>query len=117
MIVPSNDAFVANDNPAAFRVFSDTGAFLGPNILVMGSMVMDAGSEVNDEVPMNTAFLAQMAPNTGVTEGGVVMIHLGFLPPGVGNILSDPVLPMPISNSRVTRLHESASRLCPSRVP
>jgi hypothetical protein len=52
-------------------------------------MVMDAGSEINDEIPLNTGFLGQMAPNTGVAEGGVVMIHPGILPTDVGNILSD----------------------------
>jgi hypothetical protein len=34
---------------------------------------------------MNTAFLGQMMPNTGVTENGVVMPHSGFQP--MGNIL------------------------------
>ena len=52
----------------------------------------DAGTEVNDEVPENTAALAQAAPNTGVEEGGVVRLHEGFMGSNavggsIGNIL------------------------------
>jgi hypothetical protein len=54
-------------------------------------MVLDAGTEVNDEIPMNTAFFGQTMPNTGTTQNGVVMIHPGFLPPGSGGILDDPM--------------------------
>jgi hypothetical protein len=54
-------------------------------------MVLDAGTEVNDEIPMNTAFFGQMMPNTGTNENGVVMTHPGFLPPGSGGILDDPM--------------------------
>jgi hypothetical protein len=49
---------------------------------VMGGMVRDAGTEVNDELPMNTAFFGQMTPDTGVDENGVVNIPAGFLPGG-----------------------------------
>jgi hypothetical protein len=86
MVIPSNDAFIANGNPLAFPVFDGAGNFVGGSFIVLGSMVWDAGTEVNDEVPMNTAFLAQMMPNTGTTENGVVMAHPGFMPGG--NILT-----------------------------
>jgi hypothetical protein len=89
MVIPSNDAFIANDAPNAVPVFDAAGKFIGGRFIVFGSMVRDAGTEVNDEVPMNTAFLGQMSPNTGVTEGGVVMVHPGFMPGG--NILSTPM--------------------------
>lgn len=89
MIVPSNDAFIANDNPTAFRIFSDTGSFLGADFSVPGSLIWDAGTELNDEVPTNTAFFGQMTENTGVsTPGGTVQLHPGFL--AGGPILSDP---------------------------
>lgn len=91
MIIPSNDAFIANGNPNAFPIFDEAGTFLGADFIVMGAMVLDAGTEINDELPMNTAFFGQMAPNTGVTEGGAVGIHSGFLPPGAGGILADPM--------------------------
>ncbi len=87
MVIPSNDAFIANGDPTFFPVFDAMGGFLGGSFIVSGGMVLDAGTEVNDENPMNTAFFGQMAPNTGTTENGVVMIHPGFLPPGSGGIL------------------------------
>jgi hypothetical protein len=87
MVVPSNDAFIANGNPLAFQIFSAGGAFLAADFIVLGSMVNDAGTEVNDEIPMNTALFGQVTPNTGVNQNGVVMIHPGFLPSGSGGIL------------------------------
>jgi hypothetical protein len=91
MVIPSNDAFIANDDPFAFRLFDDQGTFLGANFFVLGNLVFDAGTEVNDELPENTAFFGQMAPDTGVDENGVVHLHPGFLPPELGGILADPM--------------------------
>ena len=91
MIVPSNDAFVANGNPLAFQVFDDNGNFTPVEFIVSGSSVLDAGVEVNDEIPENTAFFGQMTPNTGVDQNSVVDLHPGFLPPGSGGILDDPM--------------------------
>jgi hypothetical protein len=91
MIIPSNDGFIGNDNPMGLEVFDAMGGFVGGSYLVTGNMVMDAGTEVNDEIPMNTAFFGQMMPNTGTPEGSVVMMHPGFLPPGSGGILDDPM--------------------------
>lgn len=88
MIIPSNDAFIANENPIAYRIFDNSGNFLGADFFVTGSMVLDAGTEVNDELPLNTAFLGQVTPDTGVAENGVVGPHPGFLPDG--NILNNP---------------------------
>jgi len=82
MVIPSNDAFIANGNPLAFTVFNAMGQFVGGSFTVSGSMVLDAGTELNDEVPANTAFFGQMAPDTGVTTNSVVMLHPGFIPGG-----------------------------------
>ena len=96
MVLPSNDFFVGNGNPLRFEVFDDDGNFLGDpeegaTITVTGNLVRDAGTEVNDEIPANTAFFGQAAPNTGVDENGVVTTATtGFLPPGSGGILDDP---------------------------
>lgn len=90
MIIPSNDAFIANGNPTAFRIFADDGTFLGTQFTVLGLMVLDAGTEVNDEAPANTAFFGQAAPNTGLDQGGTVELHPGFNAPGAGGILDDP---------------------------
>jgi hypothetical protein len=91
MVIPSNDAFIANGDPTFFQVFDMMGGFLGGSFTISGGMVLDAGTEVNDEIPMNTAFFGQMMPNTGTNENGVVMVHPGFLPPGSGGILDDPM--------------------------
>jgi hypothetical protein len=68
MLIPSNDFFIANGNEQAHPIFDEAGNFIGADFIVLGSNVLDAGSEVNDEIPANTAFFGQMAPNTGVPE-------------------------------------------------
>ncbi|MEL6892386.1 MAG: spondin domain-containing protein [Actinomycetota bacterium] len=85
MVIPSNDAFVANGDPLAHQIFED-GELVTSSFTVTGAEVLDAGTEVNDEIPENTAALAQAAPDTGVVEGGVVTAHPGFLPGG--NVLA-----------------------------
>jgi hypothetical protein len=88
MILPSNDAWVSNGDPVAYPVIDETTAeFLPVTIDVAGSGVLDAGTEVNDELPANTAFFGQETPNTGEDENGVVIDHLGFNPAGSGGIL------------------------------
>lgn len=89
MVIPSNDAFIANGDPLEHQIFAADGSFLGANFIVGGDEVNDAGTEVNDELPANTAFFGQMTPNTGVDENGVVHTHPGFNPPGSGGILDD----------------------------
>ncbi|MGD1804089.1 spondin domain-containing protein [Dapis sp. BLCC M126] len=81
MILPSNDAFIANGNPVAFDVFDESGNFLGVDTIVNGGQdgVWDAGTEVNDEIPENTAALGQTEPNTGVDENAGTSLHVGFL--------------------------------------
>lgn len=91
MIIPSNDAFVANGHPRAHRLFDENGTPVAKDFFVTGSWVKDAGTEVNDELPANTAFFGQAAPDTGVAEGGVVTVHKGFNPRGSGGILDDPM--------------------------
>ena len=86
MVVPSNDAFFGNPNPIGHRIFNDDGSFKGDDFIVMGAGVRDAGTEVNDEIPENTARLGQTVPNTGVTENGRVSTHVGFIPGG--NVLA-----------------------------
>ncbi len=82
MIIPSNDFFISNGNERAHEIFDAQGNFLGADFTVLGSQVLDAGSEVNDEVPANTAFFGQQTPNTGITENGVVRLATGFIPGG-----------------------------------
>jgi Ca2+-binding RTX toxin-like protein len=88
MVLPSNDFFIANGNERAHEIFDAKGNFLGADFTVLGSQVLDAGTEVNDEIPANTAFFGQSVPNTGTVENGVVRSATGFIPGGA--ILSDP---------------------------
>ena len=74
MIVPSNDTFIANENPMALPLFDDSGNFLGPQTwTLLGTHAWDAGSEMN--VPLDgAAFVANVNAMMGTSEGG--MIHL-----------------------------------------
>ncbi len=95
MIIPSNDFCIANGNPRAHQIFDDNGQFIAQDFFVTGAQTLDAGTEVNDEIPANTAFFGQAAPNTGVDENGVIgtlgsdIDAIGFLPASVGGILAD----------------------------
>jgi len=89
MAIPSNDAFVGNGDPKAFQISDHNGDFIGGQMIVMGSQVWAAGTEVNDEAPANTAFFGQATPNTGVDENGTVELHGGFNAAGGGGILDD----------------------------
>lgn len=86
MVIPSNDAFLSNGNPMAHKIF-DYGNFIGSELRIetTGAMVLDGATEVNDEIPANTAAFGQSMPNTGVTEG-TVTLHPGFMTGG--NILA-----------------------------
>ncbi|MBW4535591.1 MAG: spondin domain-containing protein [Pleurocapsa minor HA4230-MV1] len=86
MVIPSNDAFIANDNPTSIPVFDEEGNFIGADLVISGDRVLDAGVEVNDEAQSNTAFLGQTEPNTGTTASGVVRTHSGLK--SKGRILS-----------------------------
>lgn len=82
MVIPSNDFFVANGNPLAHELFNDGGNFVGQDFIVAGSEVLDAGTEVDDEIAGNTAFLSQPGLNIGTDEGGLVVLGEGFAEPG-----------------------------------
>ncbi|MEM1190572.1 MAG: spondin domain-containing protein [Pseudomonadota bacterium] len=96
MIIPSNDFFIANGNPLAHQLFDDNGEFVGTDFIVGGSETNDAGTEVNDEIASNVAFLAQAAPDVGVTENlPVIAPAPGFAAPGTltfpNGVLNHPV--------------------------
>lgn len=87
MVIPSNDAFIGNDDPQGHPVFNAAGEFVGGSFVVTGGDVLDAGTEVNDELPANTPLLGQEAPDTGEVESGTVQVHEGLV---VGGVLADP---------------------------
>jgi len=90
MVVPSNDAFLANGNPRAFEVVNMNGEFIPVVVQDFGVDVLDAGTELNDEIPMNTAFFGQTTPDSGIPENGVIVAHPGLNPVGSGGVLDDP---------------------------
>ncbi len=98
MVLPSNDFWYANGNPLAHPIFDDKGEFVAQDFIVTNRDLLDAGTEVNDEIPMNTAFFGQTTPDTGEDENGVIVdvvdaegnAVLGFMPKGSGGVLDDP---------------------------
>lgn len=77
MVIPSNDAFIGNDDPTAYEIFDVTGAFTGPlDILVLGSAIWDAGTELNDG--MGAAF--STLGGTGTDEMALIGMHGGLGP-------------------------------------
>jgi len=75
MVIPSNDAFIGNGNPEAYRIFNDDGTFANPApIELFGSDIWDAGSEVNDA--QGAAFSA--IGGMDQRENGVVARHPGL---------------------------------------
>ncbi|MCI0630901.1 MAG: spondin domain-containing protein, partial [Phycisphaerales bacterium] len=78
MVIPSNDAFIANPRATRHELFDEGGEFQGPIVInVRGSQVWDAGTEANTE--MQAAFFNQAANNTGVTTFDPVLPHPGFI--------------------------------------
>ncbi|MCP5518330.1 MAG: spondin domain-containing protein [Verrucomicrobiales bacterium] len=113
MAIPSNDAFVGNANPTMIQVFQADGTFVGGTFVIAGSGIWDAGTEVNDEAPVNTAFLGQTTPDTGTVEAGVVSPHSGFLPVGSGGILDEPMF----AGADFTAPGYQVARITVSQVP
>ena len=112
MVIPSNDAFIANGDPMAFMLYDSDGDFTGPlSFTVGGDVVLDAGTEVNTE--MDAAFFDQMMADAGVAEGGVVTEHPGFMgsednPSGTQTILGGtqsvgPMRTFGVENADFTR--------------
>lgn len=89
MVIPSNDAFIGNDDAMAYQLFNDNGEFNGPlSFVVYGNQVYDAGTEANTET--EAAFFNQMTPDTGTTTQDDIQIHTGFNG-SVGNPNGTPV--------------------------
>jgi len=75
MVIPSNDAFIGNGDPLAYRIFNNDGTFAGPvSIDILGSDIWDAGTEVNNT--MGAAF--STVGGMGSDGGGTVQAHPGL---------------------------------------
>ncbi len=79
MVIPSNDAFIGNDDSMAFEIFDGAGNYNGDfSFVVLGAGLYDAGTEVNDG--MGAAFSAN--GGTSTSEALSVRSH-----PGLANFL------------------------------
>ena len=82
MLIPSNDAFIANENSRAIDLFDNDGNLIAGEYIIYGNRLWDAGTEGNNEDEESTAFAGQEQPNSGVPEGGVVNLHEGYVAGG-----------------------------------
>lgn len=81
MFIPSNDAFIGNDNPLAYQIFEDNGNFIAQTINISANEIWDAGTEVNDETSPNAVipnFPVTPNLNGGIAEDEVVRVHPGY---------------------------------------
>ena len=86
MLFPTNDGFIANDDPQAIEIFDESGNFVGADYIVTGENAWDTGTEVNDELPENLAYTFE-AFAEGEDENGTVQPFPGLLPAGEGGIV------------------------------
>jgi hypothetical protein len=79
MVIPSNDAFIGNDNAMMFQLFDAGGNYTGPVTFdVFGANIWDSGTEVNDTMGAAFSTLGGMSSD----ENGVIAQH-----PGLANFL------------------------------
>lgn len=86
MLIPTNDAFIGNENPLAYSLFNSQGIFQELEILVLGSQVRDAGTEMNRG--FGAPFLVGSGAEPRQDENGVVTFSNGLtvLPGGLAII-------------------------------
>ena len=77
MVIPSNDFFIGNDNPQAFRLFDAAGHLLISSIGQTAGDIWNAGSEAFD--PLNAAFLVGGTNALRTAENGVVGFNFSEL--------------------------------------
>jgi hypothetical protein len=70
MVIPSNDYFIGNDDPRAYRLFDASGKLVIGSIELFASDIWDAGSEADD--PAAAAFIAGGDNDLRTPQGGVV---------------------------------------------
>lgn len=92
MILPSNDNFIGNDNPMAYRLFDASGVFTGLHqITVLGSQVWDSGTEVNNLNGAPFSGLGGTATDTtGVVTSQMDLSYILGTPTPVGTVSSVP---------------------------
>ncbi len=77
MVVPSNDHWIANDNPMQYMLFNAAGQLNINSISQFGGQIYDNGSEIED--PANAAFLVGGVNANRTPENGVVNFNFDRL--------------------------------------
>ncbi|MBK7403853.1 MAG: spondin domain-containing protein [Phycisphaerales bacterium] len=70
MVVPSNDRFLGNDGGMDVELFDAGGNFVGQDLMLMGSDIWDAGSEMDGT--FGAAFIVGSDAGDHIAQGGVV---------------------------------------------
>lgn len=114
MIIPSNDAFIGNDNATAYRLFDAAGSFtdLAP-IEIVASNIYNAGTETDDG--LGAAFSANggtSSDENGVI-GGIDLSYLEGTPTVAGTVFSD----IPTGNDLVATITFTQINPAPAPVP
>ena len=96
MVIPSNDLFIGNDNPAAFQILDNAGNLLISQINQTASQIWDANSEV--AIAANAAFVQGGVNANRVAENGLVAFDrselavFNGLTTGAGYVFNDSSL-------------------------
>jgi len=77
MVVPSNDHWIANDNPMQYMLFNAAGELNLTSISQFGRQIWDNGSETED--PANAAFLVGSVNANRTPQNGVVSFNFDRL--------------------------------------
>ncbi len=77
MVIPSNDLFIGNDNPQAFRLFDMGGNLVITTINQSAAQIWDAGSEVLN--PLNAAFIQGGNNDARIADNGTVQFDFSEL--------------------------------------
>ena len=73
MVLPSNDFFIANDDPMQYRLFDANGNLNLSSITLKSTDIWDAGSEVHD--PLAAAFVTDGINGNRVNQNSVVAFN------------------------------------------
>ena len=96
MLIPTNDTFIGNDDPFAYKVFDDAGNINDASgtftIQIFGSDIWDAGTEVNDGLGAAFSTAGGVATDElgTVTAGSDLSNFLGLTTPA-GITITDPL--------------------------
>ncbi|MCA9102401.1 MAG: spondin domain-containing protein [Planctomycetales bacterium] len=118
MVVPSNDAFIGNDTPAAIELFNDMGEFVAGDILILGDQIWDAGTEINQLT--GAAYVVGQQGSLGDDEGGLIALaplatqfapYLGQSVPSGGTFNTVPQASAAVAAISFTLIPEPANLL------